>query len=219
MAKILVVEDEKNISKLIADTLSLGNYETDYAFDGEEALEKINQNKYDLILLDVMLPKIDGFQLVEQMKHKTPVIFLSAKNDVASIVKGLKSGGQDYMTKPFEPLELLARIELRLEKKAKVQSYKDIAVHNQERQVYQNGVKVELTPKEYELLALLVENVDKALTRDEILDKVWNINAEIETRTVDYHIQQLRRKLNLKEDIITVNKVGYRLRGEKRHEV
>ena len=86
MAKILVVEDEKNISKLIADTLSLGNYETDYAFDGEEALEKINQNKYDLILLDVMLPKIDGFQLVEQMKHKTPVIFLSAKNDVASIV-------------------------------------------------------------------------------------------------------------------------------------
>lgn len=219
MAKILVVEDEKNISKLIGDTLSLGNYETDYAFDGEEAIDKINQNKYDLILLDVMLPKIDGFQLVEQMKHKTPVIFLSAKNDVASIVKGLKSGGQDYMTKPFEPLELLARIELRLEKKAEVQSYKNIHIHNQERQVYQNKVKVELTPKEYELLVLLVKNVDKALTRDEILDKVWNINAEIETRTVDYHIQQLRRKLNLKEDIITVNKVGYRLRGEKEHEV
>ena len=132
---------------------------------------------------------------------------------MASIVKGLKNGGQDYMTKPFEPLELLARIELRLDKK-KEESYKQICIHKKERLVYLQGKPVELTPKEYELLVLLVENVDKALTRDEILDKVWNINAEIETRTVDYHIQQLRRKLDLKEDIITVNKVGYRLRGE-----
>ncbi len=214
MAKILVVEDEENISKLIGDTLSLGNYEVDYAFDGEAALDKIRSHVYDLILLDIMLPKLDGFGVIESIKDKTPVIFLSAKNDVASIVKGLKNGGQDYMTKPFEPLELLARIELRLDKKKEEERYKQICIHKKERLVYLQGKPVELTPKEYELLVLLVENVDKALTRDEILDKVWNINAEIETRTVDYHIQQLRRKLELKEDIITVNKVGYRLRGE-----
>lgn len=215
MSKILVVEDEKNISKLIHDTLALGNYLTDFAYDGEEAIKKIKEERYDLILLDIMLPKLDGFQVMECIQDKNlPVIFLSAKNDVGTIVRGLQNGGQDYMTKPFEPLELLARIELRLGKK-KVQNmytYKEIEVYTKERQVYQNKKKVELAPKEYDLFVLLLQNIDRALTRDEILDKVWNINVEIETRTVDYHIQQLRKKLNLKEDIVTVNKIGYRLK-------
>lgn len=214
MSKILIVEDEKNISKLIQDTLSLANYQFDCSFDGEDALKKLNENTYDLILLDIMLPKLDGFQIVEQMENKdVPIIFLSAKNDVSTIVKGLKNGGKDYITKPFEPLELLARIELRMEsKKEKEYNFKNIKIKEEARTVYKNEETVYLAPKEYELFILLVKNKNKVLTRDEILNKVWDINAQIETRTVDYHIQQLRKKLDLKENIVTVNKIGYILK-------
>lgn len=216
MSKTLIVEDEKNISKLIQDTLSLANYEFDCSFDGEDALKKINENTYDLILLDIMLPKLDGFQIVEQMEDKDiPIIFLSAKNDVSTIVKGLKSGGKDYITKPFEPLELLARIELRMEnKKEKEYNFKNIKISEEARTVYKNEEIVYLAPKEYELFILLIKNQNRVLTRDEILNKVWDINAQIETRTVDYHIQQLRKKLDLKENIVTVNKIGYILKEE-----
>ena len=214
MSKILIVEDEKNISKLIQDTVSLANYEFDCSFDGEDALKKINENTYDLILLDIMLPKLDGFQIVEQMENKNvPIIFLSAKNDVSTIVKGLKSGGKDYITKPFEPLELLARIELRMEnKKEKEYNFKNIKINENTRTVYKNEEIVYLAPKEYELFILLIKNQNRVLTRDEILNKVCDINAQIETRTVDYHIQQLRKKLDLKENIVTVNKIGYILK-------
>ncbi len=214
MSKILIVEDEKNISKLIQDTVSLANYEFDCSFDGEDALKKINENTYDLILLDIMLPKLDGFQIVEQMENKDiPIIFLSAKNDVSTIVKGLKSGGKDYITKPFEPLELLARIELRMEsKREKEYNFKNIKINENTRTVYKNEEIIYLAPKEYELFILLIKNQNRVLTRDEILNKVWDINAQIETRTVDYHIQQLRKKLDLKENIVTVNKIGYILK-------
>ncbi len=214
MQKILIVEDEKNISKLIQDTVSLANYEFDCSFDGEDALKKINENTYDLILLDIMLPKLDGFQIVEQMENKNvPIIFLSAKNDVSTIVKGLKSGGKDYITKPFEPLELLARIELRMESKREKQyNFKNIKINENTRTVYKNEEIIYLAPKEYELFILLIKNQNRVLTRDEILNKVWDINAQIETRTVDYHIQQLRKKLDLKENIVTINKIGYILK-------
>ncbi len=214
MSKILIVEDEKNISKLIQDTLSLANYQFDCSFDGEDALKKLNENTYDLILLDIMLPKLDGFQIVEQMENKdVPIIFLSAKNDVSTIVKGLKNGGKDYITKPFEPLELLARIELRMEnKKEKEYNFRNIKINENARTIYKNKEIVYLAPKEYELFILLVKNQNRVLTRDEILNKVWDINAQIETRTVDYHIQQLRKKLDLKENIVTVNKIGYILK-------
>ncbi len=216
MSKILIVEDEKNISRLIQDTLSLAGYNFECSFDGEDALKKIKENSYDLILLDIMLPKLDGFEIVEQMENKkVPIIFLSAKNDVSTIVKGLKCGGQDYITKPFEPLELLARIELRInDKEQKEYNFKNIKINIESRTVYKNNEIVYLAPKEYELLLLLIKNVNKVLTRDEILDKVWEINAQIETRTVDYHIQQLRKKLELKDKIITVNKIGYILKEE-----
>ena len=184
MAKILIVEDEKNISKLIQDTLSLANYETDCSFDGEEALEKIKKHKYDLILLDIMLPKLSGFEVVEKLNQiETPIIFLSAKNDIGTIVKGLK----EY-------------------------HFKNIKIDVQTRTVYKEGKIVYLAPKEYDLLILLVKNLNKVLTRNEILDKVWDINSDIETRTVDYHIQQLRKKLDLKDNIITINKIGYILK-------
>ena len=195
MQKILIVEDEKNISKLIQDTVSLANYEFDCSFDGEDALKKINENTYDLILLDIMLPKLDGFQIVEQMENKNvPIIFLSAKNDVSTIVKGLKSGGKDYITKPFEPLELLARIELRMESKREKQyNFKNIKINENTRTVYKNEEIIYLAPKEYELFILLIKNQNRVLTRDEILNKVWDINAQIETRTVDYHIQNYEK--------------------------
>ena len=214
MAKILIVEDDLNISKLIKDTLELGNYETDLAFDGIAGIEKIKRTNYDLILLDIMLPGIDGLEMMRKISEiKCPVIYLSAKNDVNTIVKGLKLGAEDYMTKPFEPLELLARIELRLKNKKQqdVYKYKDIEVNILERIVYKNKNKIDLAPKEFDLFVLLVANIGTALTRDEILDKVWDISQEVETRTVDYHIQQLRKKLHLKEEIVAVQRVGYRL--------
>lgn len=214
MAKILIVEDEKNISDLIKDTISLAHYEYDCSYDGEDALNKIKENKYDLILLDIMLPKIDGFEIIEKIKTiDTPIIFLSAKNDVNSIVKGLKGGGIDYITKPFEPLELLARIELRISKtKENIYKFKNITVNLDTREVSKDKEKIYLAPKEYDLLILILNNKNKVLSRDEILDKVWNIETDVETRTVDYHIQQLRKKLDLKENLITIHGVGYILK-------
>lgn len=216
MSKILIVEDEKNISRLIQDTLSLAQYEFDCSFDGEDAIKKIKENRYDLILLDIMLPKLDGFEIVEQMENKKiPIIFLSAKNDVNTIVKGLKCGAQDYITKPFEPLELLARIELRIkDKEEREYIFKNIKINLNTRLIYKDKQIVYLAPKEYDLFILLLKNVNRVLTRDEILDKVWDIDAQIETRTVDYHIQQIRKKLDLRENIITVNKIGYMLKKE-----
>ncbi len=214
MSKILIVEDEKNISDLIKDTISLAHYEYDCSYDGEDALNKIKENKYDLILLDIMLPKIDGFEIIEKIKTiDTPIIFLSAKNDVNSIVKGLKGGGIDYITKPFEPLELLARIELRISKtKENIYKFKNITVNLNTREVSKDKEKIYLAPKEYDLLILILNNKNKVLSRDEILDKVWNIETDVETRTVDYHIQQLRKKLDLKENLITIHGVGYILK-------
>ena len=216
MKKILVVEDEENISKLICDILHLGGYEYDVCYDGEMAVDKALNEKYNLILLDIMLPKLNGYEVMEKTKNKnTPIIFLSAKNDVSSIVKGLKDGGQDYITKPFEPLELLARIELRIGKdKEETYKYKDILVNHNERIVYKQDEKISLAPKEYELLILLLKNIGVAISRDSILNEIWGIDEEIETRTVDYHIQQLRKKLDLKNEIKAVNKIGYRIERE-----
>lgn len=213
MKKILVVEDEENIANLIKDTLKMGKYTVENVFDGQEALNKINNEKFELIILDIMLPKLNGFEIMEKIKSKDiPIIFLSARNDVSTIVKGLSEGGKDYITKPFEPLELLARVELRIKEKSEnTYEYKDIILNKEERAIYKNEQKVSLTPKEYDLFLLLIENIGKALTRDAILEKVWSINEDIETRTVDYHIQQLRKKLDLKNEIKTINKIGYRI--------
>lgn len=215
MSKILIVEDEKNISKLIEDTLLIANYETECSFDGIDALTKINNNNYDLILMDIMLPKLDGFEIIEKLNNiTTPIIFLSAKNDISTIVRGLKTG-IDYMTKPFEPLELLARIELRINKSKEIYKYKDIILDNKKKEVYQNNIKVDLTPKEYYLLLFFFQNKDVVISRDNLLNEIWGINTEIETRTLDFHIGALRKKLNLKDDLITINGMGYRLVGEK----
>lgn len=216
MSKILIVEDENNISKLIEDTLTLANYQTECSFNGLDALNKIQENSYDLIIMDIMLPELDGFEIIERLeKIATPIIFLSAKNDVSTIVRGLKSG-LDYMTKPFEPLELLARVELRIDKSKNHEQlkYKDIVIDIEKREVHKNDEQIYLSPKEYDLLVLFLKNIDVVISREELLNKVWGIYAEIETRTVDFHIGELRKKLSLKDDLITINRVGYRLIGE-----
>lgn len=214
MKNILVVEDEENISKLIEDTLNLGNYKVETSFDGLDALNKINSNHYDLIILDIMLPNLNGFEIIEKMeKTNIPIIFLSALNDINTVVRGLKSG-IDYMTKPFEPLELLARVDLRINKSDNEYVYKDITLNNITKEVYKNNELIALSKKEYDLFLLFLDNINKVISKEEILNKVWDIYAEVETRTIDYHIGNLRKKLDLKNDLITIHSIGYRLKSD-----
>ena len=170
---------------------------------------------YDLVLLDIMLPGEDGFSVMEQVRHKeTPVIFLTALQDVSDKVKGLRLGAEDYIVKPFEAVELLARIEVvlrRVHKSNSLLTYDDIAVDVDRHTVTKGGTAITLTPREFELLVFFMQNVDIALTRERLLASVWGYRFEGESRTVDIHVQQLRRKMGLKGKLITIPKLGYRL--------
>ena len=213
--KILVVEDEAPIRDLISINLQLVGYEVFIAEDGIIAEKFLENQKVDLILLDVMIPGIDGFSLIEKIKkHNTPVIFVTAKESVLDRVKGLRLGAEDYIIKPFETIELLARIEVvlrRYNKNKQIIKFKNIEVDTEQRIVNLNNKEVYLTVKEYELLVLLLQNKNMALSRDQILERVWRFEYGGETRTVDIHIQRIREKLDLKNNIKTVFKVGYRL--------
>lgn len=213
--KILVVEDEAPIRDLISINLQLVGYEVFTAEDGIIAEKFLENQKVDLILLDVMIPGIDGFSLIEKIKkHNTPVIFVTAKESVLDRVKGLRLGAEDYIIKPFETIELLARIEVilrRYNKNKQIIKFKNIEVDTEQRIVNLNNKEVYLTVKEYELLVLLLQNKNMALSRDQILERVWGFEYGGETRTVDIHIQRIREKLDLKNNIKTVFKVGYRL--------
>ncbi|WP_314587208.1 response regulator transcription factor [Paenibacillus terrigena] len=213
--KILIVEDDIHISKIIKMNLTLVNYETVEVYDGLAALAAVKQEKFDLILLDVMIPKLDGFELMEQIKpYGIPVIFLTAKNSVYDKVNGLKLGADDYMVKPFEAIELLARIETvlrRYGKEEQVMMIQHVRVDLDKREVTLHGETVELTPKEYDLLVVLLKNKNIALSREQFLDKVWGSDYYGETRTVDMHIKSVRKKLQLQDHIKTIYKIGYRL--------
>lgn len=215
MEKILIVEDDITISDIIKLNLNMVNYDVEQVYDGEKALEIIEKDNCDLIILDVMLPKLDGFTLMEKINHiDIPVIFLTAKNSIADKVKGLKMGADDYIVKPFESIELLARVEAvlrRYGKKNDILSFKDLGISLEERVVKRKDKVVELTLKEFELLKLLVVNKGIALSREKILEKVWGYDYLGETRTVDMHVQKLRKKLELWDEIKTVYKIGYRL--------
>ena len=218
MPKILIVEDDQTISKLIAASLSISGYESVPCFDGNEAVHMVRNEEFDLILLDIMLPGLDGFQVMEKIRETgTPVIFLTAMGDVSDRVKGLKSGAEAYIVKPFEPLELLARIEIvlrRFNREQKNLSFRDITVNMEERSVRRGSEIIDLTPKEYDLLVLFLKHQNVALSRDKILMDVWECSANIETRTVDNHVQRLRKKLGLEDCLKTVFKVGYRLEND-----
>ncbi|MBX0352962.1 response regulator transcription factor (plasmid) [Bacillus toyonensis] len=212
--KILIVEDEPTISDLINLNLKMVNYETIQVYNGRNALELIETEQFDLILLDVMLPEIDGFSILDKIKHKDiPVIFLSAKSSITDKVKGLKMGADDYIGKPFESIELLARVETvlrRYSKKNNAISFGNLEIYIEEMLVKKDGNSIDLTLKEFELLCLLIQNKGMALSRERILEKIWGYDYLGETRTVDMHIQRIRKKLDLDEKIRTVHKVGYR---------
>ena len=217
MNKILIIEDEQAISDLIKMNLDIAGYDSRQVFNGSEALSIFEQYCPDLILLDVMLPDKDGFDIMSKIKPSgIPVIFLTAKNTLADKVKGLKMGADDYIIKPFEAMELLARIEAVLRRygsKKESRTFEDIEIDLEERTVKKDGNLIELTMKEYELLLLLIRNRNKALSREVILEAVWEYDYIGETRTVDIHIQKLRKKLEWEDKIKTVFKFGYRLEG------
>lgn len=212
--KILVVEDDLAIRDLIDINLTISGYDVLVAQDGEEGKNIFDKEDIDAVLLDVMLPKIDGFELIEHIKKKdVPVIFITAKSSVSDRVKGLKLGADDYIVKPFESIELLARIEAvarRYNKSENIIKVNNIEIDLDRRIVKLDGEIIELTLKEFELLALFVKNKNIALSREQILDKVWGFDYIGETRTIDIHVQRLREKLKLKSNIKTIFKVGYR---------
>lgn len=214
MIRILVVDDEKPIANYIKLTLKQAGYWVDCAFDGMTALEKAEQVNYDLILLDVMLPEIDGFSLMEYLAPKeVPVIFLTAKGGVQDRVKGLRLGAEDYIVKPFDVMELQARVEVvlrRYKKTEEVLHVQDIEVDTRSMQVTKTGVEISLTRKEYELLLLFIRNPNTALYRETIYERVWGGELEYGSKTVDLHVQRLRKKLGLGGELQAVNKVGYR---------
>jgi Response regulators consisting of a CheY-like receiver domain and a winged-helix DNA-binding domain len=215
MEKILIIEDDLAISDLIKLNLDVAGYLSRQAFSGTEAIESLDEFSPDLILLDISLPDTDGFELMNGFRPGgIPVIFLTARNSVTDKVKGLKLGAEDYIVKPFESMELLARIEVVLRrygmKRDRIQ-FGSLEINTEERSVKNGTESVELTIKEYELLLLLINHKNKALSRDKILELVWGYDYAGETRTVDIHIQKIRKKLNLEDRIKTVFKFGYRL--------
>lgn len=215
MTKILIVEDEKPISHLIKMNLIDEGYQCICAYDGQEAADLIEQENFALVILDIMLPKIDGYALIEFIHlYEIPVIFLSAKSNVLDKVKGLKLGAEDYMTKPFEIMELVARVEAVLRRHNKMNQeidLLDIHIDTLSRIVTKDGQPINLTAKEYDLLVLFAKNKNIALFRDQIYSKVWKEDYMGDSRTVDLHVQRMRKKLGLENHLVAVYKVGYRL--------
>ncbi|MBO5610716.1 MAG: response regulator transcription factor [Eubacterium sp.] len=215
MIKVLIVEDEKPISNLIRVSLTNAGYMCDMAYDGNEAIDKIDSNVYDIILLDIMLPKADGFELMEYIRPLSiPVIFLTAMNALENRVKGLRMGAEDYIVKPFEVAELIARVEVVLRRYNKTEDIFELnglSVDASSKSVSRDGKEIELTPKEFDLLLLFLRTPNTALYRDAIYEKVWGGEMEFGSKTVDLHVQRLRKKAGLEKELRTVSKVGYRL--------
>ncbi len=218
MANILIVEDDEHIALTIRATLSMTGYDCHVLHDGTDVLREVASGRYDLVLLDVMLPGEDGFSLMEKLRGMgTPVIFLTARQDVLDKVAGLRLGAEDYIVKPFEALELLARIEVvlrRFHKLSGVLTYGNLRADTEKHEVTQNGTVVPLTLKEFDVLVFLMRHVDVAVTREQLLHHVWGYSFMGESRTVDMHIRTLRKKLGLSDALVTIPKLGYRL--EKR---
>jgi DNA-binding response OmpR family regulator len=213
---ILVVEDDKAISDFIAINLQYTGYDYMVLSSGSETKEFLEQDHlFDLARLDIMLPGVDGFELMEDMKrYNIPVIYLTAKTDVSSKIQGLRGGAEDYIVKPFEVLELLVRIEKVLDRMGKlnrVLRIKEIVIQLEDRTVTKCGERITLQPLEFDLLTMLVKYKNRTLSRERLLNEIWGIDFIGGTRTVDVHIAQLRKKLDLYEEIKGIPKIGYRL--------
>lgn len=222
MKNILIVEDEPNISDFVKEELEYEGYNVCIKEDGREGLEEALKNEYDLVILDVMLPSMNGFEICRRLKREkqSPVIMLSAKDSVMDKVNGLQIGADDYIAKPFAIEELLARIEVVFRRQDNLNDhivrFKEIVIDKCSRVVKKEGNEINLTNKEYELLITLIDNKDKVVTREELLEKIWGYGHEPETNVIDVYIRHLRAKLNNenKEQYIqTVRSVGYIIRS------
>ena len=215
MIRILAVDDEKPIAELLRLSLKQAGYECVCAYDGIQAADLIEKETFDLILLDIMLPGIDGFELMEYIRTtQIPVIFLTAKNAVADRVRGLRLGAEDYMVKPFDVLELLARVEGVLRRHGKLQTILqvgDLQFNTLAMQVFRAGQEVLLTRKEYELALLFAQNRGIVLSKSAIYERIWGGEFPEHTRTVELHIQRMKKKLGWTEKIRPVFGMGYRL--------
>ena len=218
MLPILIVDDEPAIAALISRVLTAAVYTCQAVTSSEKAADLIEQNRYDLVLLDVMMPKIDGYDLLEYIRPTgTPSIFVTAKDAVSERVRGLHSGADDYIVKPFAPAELTARVEavLRRTGRATVQySLWDCTVDTAACRVTRAGQEIKLTRKEYELLLLLLRGRGTALYRDYLYETLWGDDMSLDTRTLDTHITRLRKKLDLGDKLHAVRQVGYMLEKE-----
>lgn len=219
MNRILVVEDEEPIAELIRMSLKNAGYQCEVCNDGEEGADQIQREHFDLCLLDIMLPKVDGYELLDYAKcMELPVIFLTAKGKTEDKVKGLRAGADDYVTKPFDVMELLARVESVLRRYGKTETSMDVLdlhIDTVSRSVTKNGVPLRLTYKEFDLLLLFVRNPGVALYREVIYEQVWESSYMGDSRTVDLHVQRLRKKAGLERQIQAVYKVGYRFSIQK----
>ncbi|HWQ79130.1 MAG TPA: response regulator transcription factor [Anaerovoracaceae bacterium] len=215
MAKIMVVDDEAAIADLILMNLGLVGHTGIGVSDGSDVMDLIERHKPDLIILDVMLPGKDGFSLMREIEPlQIPVIFLTAKEELNDKITGLKLGAEDYMVKPFAAIELLTRIDTvlkRYQTNGNTFVLDDLEIHLDARTALMAGEPVELTAKEFMLLEILIRNKNIALSRERLLELVWGYDYMGETRTVDVHVQRLRKKLGLDDKIKTVFKLGYRL--------
>ena len=211
MIKILIVDDEKPICDLIDINLSAAGYQCKTVQDGLEAIDLIEAENFDLILLDIMLPGADGFDIMEYIR---PLRIPTARHEVKDRVKGLKLGAEDYLVKPFDVVELVARVEVVLRRYNKTETLLtagDVVVDTEARKVTRAGKPVVLTNKEYGLLVLFISNKNIALFRENLYEKVWGDEYLADSRTLDLHVQRLRRKMGWEENLVAVYKIGYRL--------
>lgn len=215
MNHILVVEDDPGICELLEMGLSTSGYHCSQAVTGKQALEMIEQQAFDLALMDIMLPELDGYELLPFMQRKNiPVIYISAKGNIADRVRGLRLGAEDYLVKPFDMLELLVRMEkvlYRQQSDSPVLSIDGVTVWENEHRVQVDGVDISLKPTEFALMLMFMKHPNRVISRDQLLREVWRDEYDGETRTVDSHVATLRKKLNWADRIITVFRIGYKL--------
>ena len=218
MYPVLIVEDERAIADLIETTLGRFGYSCVKAFDGEQAADFIDAQRFDLILLDVMLPGADGFALMDYIRPTgTPVIFLTARTNVEDRMRGLRAGAYDYISKPFAPEELLARVDGLMRhtgRRSQSLTVCGVEINPDFRTVSRDGRPVSLTPREFDLLMVLVQNRGIILYRDTLFERVWGLDCEASVRTLDIHISRLRKKLGWDQYLRAVPKIGYLLEGE-----
>ena len=214
--QLLIVDDEKLIRNVIKEYASLEGFEIDEAYDGLNAIDMVKNNDYDLIIMDIMMPKCDGYKAVEEIKKmkNIPFIMLSARNEEYDKLYGFNLGIDDYMTKPFSPKELMARIKAvtkRLSGNSPKYVFEGLTIDDSAHEVYIDNERVDLTPKEYELLKYLIQNKNIALSRESLLDKVWGYDFYGDDRTIDTHIKTLRNNLKeYRKFIVTVRGMGYK---------